>query len=61
MSQDFKTVKVLDPRLCVSDEISYGVIKGAQNNTVSRYPAIAKSNSQLVFNVQVPSEQTLNF
>ena len=59
MSQDFKTVKVLDPRLCVSDEISYGVIKGAQNNTVSRYPAIAKSTSQLVFNVQVPSEQTL--
>jgi hypothetical protein len=59
MSQDFKTVKVLDDRLCVTDEIAYAVIKGAQNNTVSRYPAIAKSTSQLVFNVQVPSEQTL--
>ena len=59
MSQDFKTVKVLDDRLMVTDEISYAVIKGAQNNTVSRYPAIAKSTSQLVFNVQVPSEQTL--
>lgn len=59
MSQDFKTVKILDPRLCVTDEVSYGVIKGGQNNTVSRYPAIAKSTSQLVFNVQVPSEQTL--
>lgn len=59
MSQDFKTVKVLDDRLIVTDEISYAVIKGAQNNTVSRYPAIAKSTSQLVFNVQVPSEQTL--
>jgi len=54
MSQDFKTVKVLDPRLCVTDEVSYGVIKGGQNNTVSKYPAIAKSTSQLVFNVQVP-------
>lgn len=59
MSQDFKTVKVLDPRLCVTDEVSYGVIKGGQNNTVSKYPAIAASTSQLVFNVQVPSEQTL--
>ena len=58
MSQDFKTVKVLDDRLCVTDEITYAVIKGAQNNTVSRFPAIAKSTSQLVFNVQVPSEQT---
>lgn len=59
MSQDFKTVKVLDDRLMVTDEIAYAVIKGAQNNTVSRFPAIAKSTSQLVFNVQVPSEQTL--
>jgi hypothetical protein len=59
MSADFEKVLVKDPRLDVSDSIKYAVIKGGQNVTMAPYNAISYSNSQLVFNVQVPSEQTI--
>ena len=59
MSADFEKVLIKDPRLDVSDSIKYGVIKGGQNMTASPFNAISASNSQLVFNIQVPSEQTI--
>jgi len=59
MSADFEKVLVKDPRLDVSDSIKYAVIKGGQNVTMAPYNAISYSNSQIVFNVQVPSEQTI--
>jgi len=59
MSADFEKVLVKDPRLDVSDSIKYAVIKGGQNVTCSPYRAISQTNSQLVFNIQVPSEQTI--
>jgi len=59
MSQDFKKVLVNDDRLMVTDSIEYGVLSGGQNVTVAPYNAISKSTSQLVFNIQVPSEQTI--
>jgi hypothetical protein len=59
MSADFSKVLVKDDRLDVCDNIKYGVIKGGQNVTAAQYQAISKSNNQLVFNIQVPSEQTL--
>jgi len=59
MSADFEKVLVKDPRLDVSDAIKYAVIKGGQNVTMVKLPAVAYSNSQLVWNVQVPSEQTI--
>jgi len=59
MSADFEKVLVKDPRLDVSDSIKYAVIKGGQNVTMSLYNAISYSNSQIVFNIQVPSEQTI--
>ena len=59
MSADFEKVLVKDPRLDVSDSIKYSVIKGGQNVTASPFNAISASNSQIVFNIQVPSEQTI--
>ena len=59
MSADFSKVLVKDDRLDVCDNIKYGVIKGGQNVTAAQYQAISKSDNQLVFNIQVPSEQTL--
>jgi len=59
MSNDFHKVLVKDPRLMVSDQISYAVHRGGQNMTSSTYNAITASSSNVVFNIQVPSEQTL--
>jgi hypothetical protein len=59
MSADFEKVLVKDPRLDVTDTIKYAVIKGGQNVTNSKFSAVSASSSQLVFNIQVPSEQTI--
>lgn len=59
MSADFEKVLIKDPRLDVSDSIKYAVIKGGQNVTCAQYKAISETDSQLVFNIQVPSEQTI--
>lgn len=54
MSTDLKTVKVLDSRLDVTPELKYAVLKGGQNVTSAKYPAIGVSTSQITFNIQVP-------
>jgi hypothetical protein len=59
MSADFEKVLVKDARLDVSDSIKYAVIKGGQNVTMAQYKAISATNNQIVFNIQVPSEQTI--
>ena len=59
MSADFTKVLVKDDRLDVTSNIKYAVIKGGQNVTCAQFQAISQSNSQLVFNIQVPSEQTI--
>jgi len=59
MSSDFQKVLVKDDRLHVSDSVKYAVLKGGQNVTQSRFLANSSGPSSIVFNVQVPSEQTL--
>jgi hypothetical protein len=59
MSSDFTKILVKDDRMECVDNIKYAVIKGGQNVTPSQFKAISTSNNQLVFNIQVPSEQTL--
>ena len=59
MSSDFTKILVRDDRMECVDNIKYAVIKGGQNVTPSQFKAISTSNNQLVFNIQVPSEQTL--
>jgi hypothetical protein len=59
MSADFTKILVKDDRLEVVDNIKYAVVKGGQNVTMSQFRAISATNSQLVFNIQVPSEQTI--
>ena len=59
MSADFEKILVKDPRLDVSDSIKYAVVKGGQNVTASPFRAISESSSQVVWNIQVPSEQTI--
>ena len=59
MSADFEKVLVKDPRLDVTDTLKYAVVKGGQNVTVAPFRRISESTSQIVFNIQVPSEQTI--
>ena len=59
MSDSFSTVLIQDPRLMVEDSIKYGVIKGGQNVTEAQFNAISASSSQMVFNIAVPSENTI--
>ena len=59
MSADFTKVLVKDDRLDVTDNIKYAVIKGGQNMTCAQFSAISESASQVTFNIQVPSEQTI--
>jgi hypothetical protein len=56
---DFTTSLIKDSRLMVSDKINYGVVKGGETITHQRQPAVADSNTSLVYNVQVPSLQTV--
>jgi len=57
--RNFSTVLVQDPRLLVTDRIKYGVIQGGSSCTTTPFNAITQSSSQIVFNVQCPSESTL--
>lgn len=59
MSADFTKILVKDDRLEVVDNIKYAVVKGGQNVTMAQFQAISQSSSQIVFNIQVPSEQTI--
>lgn len=59
MSADFTKILVKDDRLEVVDNIKYAVVKGGQNVTMAQFRAISATDSQLVFNIQVPSEQTI--
>jgi len=59
MSQDFQKVLVKDDRLMVTDSVKYAVIKGGSNMTCSQYQAISATTSNITFNIQVPSQETI--
>ena len=60
MSTDFEKVLVLDDRLgAITDKIKYQVIKGGQNMVSQSYKAISQSTSSIVFNVTIPSLETI--
>jgi len=63
-TQDFVKVLCKDDRLMVTDQVRYAVIKGGANVTAAQYNAIGSGGdtgfkSNIVFNVQVPSQETL--
>lgn len=59
-TSDFTCVKVMDNRIgCITPQIKYGVIKGAQSLNPQSFLAISASTSSHVYNIQCPSENTL--
>jgi len=54
---DFKTVLIEDSRIAdITDKEVFGVQSGASQSTFQQFQAVSASNSSIVFNVQVPSE-----
>ena len=57
MSSDFKTVLVKDSTICdITSDMSFPVESGASSTTYQQFPATSSSNSSLIFQIQVPSE-----
>jgi hypothetical protein len=60
MSADFNKILIQDDRISnLTDKIDFAVMKGAQQITVSEINATSKSPSSIVFNVVVPSLETI--
>ena len=59
-SSDFVRILIEDDRIgCITDKIKYGVLKGGQNVTPQTFKAISSSPSAHVFNIAVPSLETI--
>ena len=60
MSSDFKTCLIMDDRIAnLTDNITYAVMKGAQQITTAEFKSASQSTSSIVFNVVVPSLETV--
>ena len=59
MSNEVKTYLVNDERLKVEDEIEMAVKNGPQSSITQYYQQTSNSSSSIMFNVNVPSENTL--
>ena len=60
MSETFEKILVKDDRLgCISSKVKYQVFKGGQNITCQAYNAISQSTTNHVYNVAVPSLETI--
>jgi hypothetical protein len=57
---DFKTVLVRDSVIGdITSDIDFAVKSGASQTTYQRFPSTSNSNSSVIFNVQVPSENVV--
>ena len=60
MSETFEKILVKDDRLgCITPKVKYQVFKGGQNITCQKYNAISQSTPNHVYNVAVPSLETI--
>ena len=58
--ETFEKVLVRDDRLqCIADKVKFQVLKGGQNITSQPYRAISQTTSAHVYNVAVPSLETV--
>ena len=58
--ETFEKVLVRDDRLqCITDKVKFQVLKGGQNITSQPYRAISQTNTAHVYNVAVPSLETV--
>ena len=60
MSNTFEKIPVKDDRLgCIAPKVKFQVFKGGQNITCQPYKAISETTANHVYNVTVPSLETI--
>ena len=60
MADSFSKVLVKDDRIGnLTDTVAYGVMKGGQSITSTKFMSTSASTSSMAFNIQVPSETTI--
>ena len=60
MSETFEKILVKDDRLgCITPKVKFQVLKGGQNITCQPFPAITSTKASHVYNVTVPSLETI--
>ena len=60
MSETFEKSLVKDDRLgCITPKVKFQVFKGGQNVTCQPYKAISETTANHVYNVTVPSLETI--
>jgi hypothetical protein len=60
MSESFQKILVKDDRIGgITDKVNFAVLKGGANVTAAPYKAVSQTNSAHVFNVAVPSLETV--
>lgn len=56
----FHTALVTDSKISqITDDLAFAVYQGASSNTFQQFTAVSNSNSNLTFNVQIPSESVV--
>jgi hypothetical protein len=56
----FHTALVTDSKISqITDDLAFAVYQGASSNTYQQFTAVSNSNSNLTFNVQIPSESVV--
>lgn len=57
---DFKTILVKDSVIGdITSDLDFAVLGGASQTTYQRFPSTSSSNSSLIFNIQIPSENVV--
>jgi hypothetical protein len=60
MAETFEKILIKDDRIgCITPQVKFGVFKGGQNVTAMPFKAISQTTSAHVFNVPVPSLETI--
>lgn len=59
MADSIQTVRVVDSRLMSSPDLKFAVHEGAQSVAYQQFQANSVGSSQVVFNIQVPSQSTV--
>jgi len=56
----FHTALVTDSKISqITDDLAFAVYQGASSNTFQQFTAVSNNNSNLTFNVQIPSESVI--